>query len=106
VLAGGPFEKMGGGGSRGVRQVPIPICGEWDYLRSPSSTPSGWPVAAEKRKAYDASRGSKRSAFNEEAEAVDEAFEEPIHDYDERRDTACSLYPDLRKLKSSHAKTS
>ncbi len=60
----------------------------------------------EKRKAYDASRGHSRSAFSEQTDETEDAFEEAIHDYDERWETACSVYPDLNKLRSTLAQTS
>lgn len=61
---------------------------------------------AEKRKAYDASRGPARSAFSEQTDETEDAFEEAIHDYDERWETACSVYPDLKNLREKLAKTS
>jgi len=61
---------------------------------------------AEKRKAYDASRGSTRSSFNAQTDEAEDAFEEAIHDYDERWETACSVYPDLNKLRSTLTQTS
>ena len=61
---------------------------------------------AEKRKAYDASRGPARSAFSEQTDETEDAFEEAIHDYDERWETACSVYPDLKTLRGNLAKTS
>ena len=60
----------------------------------------------EKRKAYDASRGHSRSAFSEQTDETEDAFEEAIHDYDERWETACSVYPDLNKLRSTLTQTS
>ena len=61
---------------------------------------------AEKRKAYDASRAPARSAFSEQTDETEDAFEEAIHDYDERWETACSVYPDLKTLRDKLAKTS
>ncbi len=60
----------------------------------------------DKRKAYDASRGSTRSAFNEHTDEAEEAFAESIHDYDEKWEIACSVYPSLETLKSRLSRTS
>ena len=61
---------------------------------------------AEKRKAYDASRGSTRSSFNAQTDDAEEAFEEAVHDYDSRWDIACVVYPDLKNLRARLSKTS
>ncbi len=60
----------------------------------------------DKRNEYDKSVDSQRSTTDGYSESAERVFDDAAHEYDDRWQTACSIYPDLAGIRSRLSKIS